>query len=64
MLDGVIIAESKNQKDELILEGNDISNVSQSGIHHLLPCPVTTLTDLFCSCIDPGCLSCTKQGYP
>ena len=32
MLDGVTIAESKAQKDELILEGNDVQNVSQSGI--------------------------------
>ena len=32
MLDGVTIAESKAQKDELVLEGNDIENVSQSGI--------------------------------
>jgi len=30
MLDGVTVSESKNQKDELILEGNDIDNVSQS----------------------------------
>jgi len=30
MLDGVDVAESKAQKDELILEGNDIDNVSQS----------------------------------
>jgi len=30
MLDGVQVIESKAQKDELILEGNDIDNVSQS----------------------------------
>ncbi|KAF8528962.1 60S ribosomal protein L9 [Hysterangium stoloniferum] len=30
MLDGVTITESKAQKDEIILEGNDIQNVSQS----------------------------------
>ncbi|QRV73096.1 ribosomal protein L6 [Ceratobasidium sp. AG-Ba] len=30
MLDGVEIKESKAQKDEFILEGNDIQNVSQS----------------------------------
>ena len=31
MLDGVTITESKAQKDELLLIGNDIENVSQSG---------------------------------
>jgi len=31
MLDGVTISESTAVKDELILEGNDINNVSQSG---------------------------------
>ncbi|KAA1466336.1 60S ribosomal protein L9 [Dentipellis sp. KUC8613] len=30
MLDGVTISESKSQKDELILQGADIENVSQS----------------------------------
>jgi len=30
MLSGVTVAESKSQKDELILEGNDIDMVSQS----------------------------------
>jgi hypothetical protein len=31
MLEGVSVAESKAQKDELILTGNDIDMVSQSG---------------------------------
>ena len=35
MLDGVTVSESKNQKDELILEGTDVQNVSQSGESHL-----------------------------
>jgi len=30
MLEGVTISESKAQKDEYILEGNDVQNVSQS----------------------------------
>jgi len=30
MLDGVTVIESKAQKDEIILEGNDVQNVSQS----------------------------------
>lgn len=35
MLDGVTVVESKAQKDEIILEGNDVQNVSQSGISNL-----------------------------
>lgn len=31
MLEGVTIYESKAQKDEYILEGTDVQNVSQSG---------------------------------
>lgn len=31
MLPGVKISESTAQKDELILQGNDVNNVSQSG---------------------------------
>lgn len=31
MLEGVTVVESTAQKDELILEGNDIDHVSQSG---------------------------------
>jgi large subunit ribosomal protein L9e len=30
MLEGVTVSESKTQKDEIILEGNDVQNVSQS----------------------------------
>jgi large subunit ribosomal protein L9e len=33
MLNGVVVTESTAQKDELILEGNDIDMVSQSGLY-------------------------------
>ena len=35
MLEGVTIAESKAQKDEYVLEGIDVDNVSQSGMFYL-----------------------------
>lgn len=63
MLNGVTIAESKAQKDELLLQGNDIDMVSQSGAY-----PSHAIVDIIpifpSSCIDPGHLPRTKQGYP
>ena len=43
MLDGVTIKESTTQKDELILEGNDVQNVSQSGVHTSYSCCLDTM---------------------
>jgi large subunit ribosomal protein L9e len=41
MLNGVTVSESKAQKDELILVGNDIDNVSQSGLSSVVAnCPL------------------------
>jgi hypothetical protein len=62
MLNGVTVAESTAQKDELILEGNDIDMVSQSGT---LPSILLLLsTNTPHSRIHPGCLPGTEQGYP
>ena len=45
MLEGVTVAESKAQKDELILEGTDVQNVSQSGEQET-PSSVVNQTDI------------------
>jgi hypothetical protein len=63
MLDGVTIVESKAQKDELLLTGNDIENVSQSGsaTWSFLACDIDAVV---ISCVNPGYLSCTEQRHP
>lgn len=63
MLDGVTILESKAQKDELILEGNDVQNVSQSG-KSLAVYLSRARSHAWHSGIHPGHLPCTEQGYP
>lgn len=40
MLDGVVVTPSKSQKDELILEGNSLENVSQSAANIQQSCRV------------------------
>jgi large subunit ribosomal protein L9e len=40
MLEGVVISEAKNQKDEYWLEGNDIQMVSQSAADMHVACLV------------------------
>jgi hypothetical protein len=63
MLEGVTVYESKAQKDELILEGTDVQNVSQSGQYHR-PGSSGSLTDFGASCLHPRRLQGAKQGYP
>lgn len=64
MLDGVTVSESSTQKDELILEGNDVQNVSQSGKFTTLSRSMLLLMHFSCSCVHPGRLPGTEQGYP
>ena len=64
MLEGVTISESKAQKDELILEGTDIENVSQSGTSATILSSATALISAMFSCLHPRHLQSTEQGYP
>jgi hypothetical protein len=62
MLNGVEIIESKAQKDELILEGNDIDNVSQSGVLSVVVCQ--SLPDIFSKLLQfKGCVACETRTF-
>lgn len=63
MLDGVTVAESTAQKDEIILEGNDIENVSQSG-EQVGFSTETNINPFANSCLHSRFLPGTKQRYP
>lgn len=54
MLDGVTVVESKAQKDEIILEGNDVQNVSQSGMLRVL-CFAAKYQSLVAASIQGAC---------
>ena len=64
MLEGVTIYESKAQKDELILEGTDVQNVSQSGERRHGRACTSLASDVWASCLRPWHLQGTKQGHP
>jgi len=63
MLEGVTVSESKNQKDELILEGADIQNVSQSGTGFCIVFAFVITLGHSISGVDPRCLPSAKQRY-
>ena len=62
MLEGVSVYESKAQKDELIIEGTDVQNVSQSGT--FLQSEELGSNQRFPSRVNPGHLPSAQQGYP
>ena len=64
MQPGVKITSSTKQKDELILEGNDIELVSRSGkTHSLLPAFIHCILRFFSSCINSNVHRCQEQRY-
>ena len=73
MAPGVTVANSVKQKDELILEGNSLEDVSRSGTcnKYYVRCFKTLnrimnseYFSIFCySCTDPAINHCQEQGY-
>jgi len=67
MMKGVTCVNSTAQKDELILQGNDLEAVSQSGkLTSYLTCYFHRLIGVFvfCSCLHPTVCEGQEQGYP